>query len=461
MVARNGFEYQDAFLLEQLPVLLSQGAFSHLVSECLGDIEFRYHRPGGGTFCAAIEAKRDQLTVNDVWAEVTRFAEMHDAAPDEFVRFELVCSDYAGAFDSLFNKLKRLRGVAASLNPDSAVLVSAQQEVEDAVVAMGQTAAAARFVRERVSFTKYNDGNVSGAFHAALGQHLPSGNEMRGKERTAFETRCRALVSESVKGVVHRRDLEAALVECAPDLAADWLASATLVQLRPSPSPNIEELWLNVGLFNGDGRSELGSQAWVGLQTRLKGVADFLHASRARTAVALSAKQRMSLAATVGYSFSATRGFTLQMEHNAGAAFDTTKHDRAAGPFFAMSETAGSGEEGVVSISFPYPGQADVVAAAEGLGLRTAPQLHIEGAGVVDGLPALNTAVHEAKAALVAFRAAHRLQRLHLFVKAPSVFAMALGHRLNGAGPVQLYDWVVNEYQPTALLTRKRAANPS
>jgi len=454
VVARQGFEYQDAFLLEQLPALLSHGAFSHLVSECLGDIEFRYHRPGGGTFCAAIEAKREQLSVNEVWAEVARFEEMHDAAPDEFVRFQLVCGDYSGVFDPLFNKLKRLHGVAASLNPDSAVLTAAQQEVEDTIVAMGQTAATARFVMERVSFIKYSDGNVSGAFAAALSQHLPSLDDMGGKQRTAFETRCRTLVNESVKGVVHRRDLEAALLESTPGLAADWLASPTQVQLRPTRSPTIEELWLDVGRFNGDDRGQLGSQAWTDLQSQLKGVAQFVQATRARAAVALSAKQRMSLAATVGYCFSATRGFTLQMEHNAGAAFDTAEHDRAAGPFFTSAEGAGSSDEGVVSISFPYSGQADVAAAAAGLGLLNAPQLHLESAGVIDGLPALNTAVHEAKAALVAFRSARQLRRVHLFVKAPSVFAMALGHRLNGVGPVQLYDWVVNAYQPTALLAQ-------
>lgn len=64
----------------------------------------------------------------------------------------------------------------------------------------------------------------------------------------------------------------------------------------------------------------------------------------------------------------------------------------------------------------------------------------------------LNTAISEAKAALVAFRSRHQLLRVPLFIKAPSVFAMALGHRLNGIGVVQLYDWVDVAYQPTAEL---------
>jgi hypothetical protein len=49
-------------------------------------------------------------------------------------------------------------------------------------------------------------------------------------------------------------------------------------------------------------------------------------------------------------------------------------------------------------------------------------------------------------------RSRHRLSRVHLFIKLPSVFAMALGHRLNGAGFVQRYDWVEVAYQPTGEL---------
>ncbi|MFS2162395.1 SAVED domain-containing protein [Variovorax sp. Varisp62] len=50
------------------------------------------------------------------------------------------------------------------------------------------------------------------------------------------------------------------------------------------------------------------------------------------------------------------------------------------------------------------------------------------------------------------FRSEQKLARLHLFLKAPSFFAMALGHRLNAIGSVQLYDWVDGIYRPSAML---------
>jgi len=63
----------------------------------------------------------------------------------------------------------------------------------------------------------------------------------------------------------------------------------------------------------------------------------------------------------------------------------------------------------------------------------------------------MNLAIHEAKAALVGLRAAHQLQKLHLFVRAPSHFALALGNRLNSLGALQLYGRVDTAYVPTAV----------
>jgi hypothetical protein len=176
-------------------------------------------------------------------------------------------------------------------------------------------------------------------------------------------------------------------------------------------------------------------------------------ASRARRSVRVSAKQRMSLACLVGSCLSATRGFTLSLEHN-GNTFNTARHEKSVSPFFAPAEDepAAGGAEGVVAISFPYDGKADVLAGTGSLGLSGAPKLFLTSAASVADIEMLNTAVHEAKAALAAFRSRHRLARMHLFIKAPSMFAMALGHRLNALGPVQLYDWVDGGYRATALL---------
>lgn len=453
VVARDGFGYQDAFLLQHIPLYLSQGGFSHAVSELLGDVEVRYHRPGGGTFCVLHEAKRNQLTKTEFWAEVARFIELHAAAPDEYVRFVLVCGDFNGNFDPLFRKLERYRGAADSLNSDSSIRESAEADIEATIVGLGQVAAVARFVLERVSFVKYSDADVAGAFANMLVLHLPTMADMRGAEVSTFRGKCKELVDKSTKGLISRRSLESALVESAPDLARAWLGTASKLQLLPEPPEQFEELALDVGLFNGSSRGALGAGKWGEFQEQLTATGQFILASRERRGVMLSAKQRMSLACTVGYCLSATRGFTLQMEHN-GQVLDTQSHERSGDEFFEMSEESRDrpGDEGVAFISFPYPGQDDVLAATRIFGLAAAPKLFLTSVAALTDVGVLNTAVNEAKAALASFRSRHRLSRVHLFIKTPSLFAMAIGHRLNGVGALQLYDWVDGVYQPTAEL---------
>jgi hypothetical protein len=452
-VARDGFGYQDAFLLQHLPLYLSQGGFSHAVSELLGDVEVRYHRPGGGTFCVLHEAKRNQLTKTALWDEIARFIELHAAAPDEYVRFVLVCGDFNRDFDPMLRKLEKYRGPADSLNSDSSIRESAEADIEATIVGLGQIAAVARFVFERVSFVKYSDADVAGAFANMLALHLPTMADMRGSEVSMFRGKCQELVNISTKGLISRRSLETALVESAPDLASAWLGTASELQLLPGPRVRFEELALDVGLFNGSSRGALGAGKWKELQEQLIATGQFILAGRERRGVMLSAKQRMSLACTVGYCLSATRGFTLRMEHN-GQVLDTASHERTGDKFFDVSEESPDqpSDDGVAFISFPYPDQDDVLAATRKFALTTAPKVSLTSVAALTEGGVLNTAVNETKAVLASFRSRHRLSRVHLFIKTPSFFAMAIGHRLNGVGVLQLYDWVDGSYQPTSEL---------
>ncbi|MBS0502052.1 MAG: SAVED domain-containing protein [Proteobacteria bacterium] len=452
VVARDGFEYQDAFLLEHIPRFLAQGAFSQAVSELLGDIEIRYFRPGGGTYCVLYEAKRHRLSKVEFWAEVGRFHELHEKSTDEYVQFVLVCGDFVGEYQAFFRKLERYRGPAVALNADSSIRASAETDILDTIVKLGQTPEMARFVMDRVSFVQYRDDNVDAGFGTRLEEHLSSLNMSR-RETTAFRAKCKELVDTSFRGIVTRKDIEVALVDCAPSVAQVWRATPSDLPLVAAGF-ELGPLALDVAAFNGSSRGNLGQVAWDQLQQRLGEVGDFLHESRTRRGVRLSAKHRMSLACLLGYCFSATRNFTLTVEHN-DQLYDTSVHDRAPGPFFMVTEDAPSmlGSEGVASISFPNGSNADVAVYARAFGLEDSPKLALVSTAVVTDIASLNTAVSEAKMALAEFRGRHQLSRVHLFIKAPAMFAMALGHRLNGVGRIQLYDWDQGKYFSTVQLT--------
>jgi hypothetical protein len=302
------------------------------------------------------------------------------------------------------------------------------------------------------SWTPYREDNVDAGFGTQLEKHLPH-MDLGRRETAAFRARCKKLVDASVRGVVTRKDIEAALVDCAPSVANDWRSTPTELQLTASAF-DLGPLSLDVSAFNSPHRGTLAQTAWEQLQQHLREIGDFLHASRSRRGVRLSAKHRMSLACLLGHSFSATRNFTLLLEHN-DYLFDTSIHDKAAGPFFSARQDPRPtlGLEGFASISFPNGTNDDVAANALAFNLENSPMLSLMSTSVVSDIASLNTAVHEAKLALVDFRARFQLKQVHLFIKAPAIFAAALGHRLNGVGCIQLYDWAEGKYVPTLQLS--------
>lgn len=450
VVARGGFEYQDAFVLQHIPLWLSQSAFSHVVSESLGDVEVCYHRPGGGAIHVFHEAKNHQLTAGEFWDEIARFKTVHDASPTEFPKFVLVCGRFNAVTSPLVAKLDRLRGVGSAFDAGSPILATGRQEVIAWVVKNGQSADTAEFILDHVSFMAYASEHADAAFAGEVARCLPS-IDLTSTQVSALRDKCKRLVAQSSFGPVYRRNLEAVLMEAAGDHAVAWLATPTRVLLAPVAVPAFE-LGLAVGGFNGPDRRLRTVPEWSGLADAATSIGDFLKASRERHCVALDAKQRMSVACLLGYSFSASKGFTLQIEHN-GHVYRTDAHSQASGPFFAegIHRNDENALEGVACIGFPTPVGRDVelVPAAPLSGL---PRLTLSSDKVVDSVEMLNLAVAEAKAALVRFRSELRLDSVHLIIKAPSAFAMALGHRLNGVCPLHLYDWVDNGYVKTIRL---------
>lgn len=225
--------------------------------------------------------------------------------------------------------------------------------------------------------------------------------------------------------------------------------------LIAGPVQGIEELALDVGDLNGDSRDALGVTAWWGIQLRFFSLSEFVKASRTRQAIKVSAKQRISLACVVGFVFSATRGFTLQMEHNHGKYYDTARHERATDTFFEKILISAQQEalEGIVVISFPTPSREDVLAYLSNGPLDGVPKLFLDSTMPIGDGTVFNTSIVEAKGEILAFRGKYQLACIHLFVKAPSFFAMSLGNRLNGVCELLLYDWIEGSYQQTAMIS--------
>jgi hypothetical protein len=452
-IARVGFDYQDAFVLQHLPLWLSQSAFSHVVSEAIGDVEVCYVASGWGVRRVMYEAKNHTLTSTEFWKEVDRFKTAYDKSSSEYVRFALVCRDYNSTTAPLLAKLERLRGVGVSFQVDSVFLADGRKEVIDWAIKNEYRADLAEFVLDHVEFLTYASEHAESAFSGELEKYFPF-LDLSGKQVAPLRERCKAHIARSSFEPVYRRDIEADICEVLARKASRWTSAPVRIHLLNDVVPvPYQSLGLAVGGFTGCDRSARTAAEWAQLFAAATGVGEFVKASSGRRCVALDGKQRMSVACLLGYAFGATRGFILQVEHN-GQEYRTDVHDRAEGEYFAEARTPGDLDvkEGVVCIGFPTPVGADLSLVSSG-SLTELPSLTLDSARVVNGMSTLNLAVSEAKAALVGFRSELGLTKLHLFIKAPSAFAMVLGYRLNAVCTIQLYDWVDGRYVPTALLT--------
>lgn len=451
-VARVGFGYQDAFVLQRIPRWLSQGAFSHVVSEAVGDVEVCYFDHSGSVIHVLHEAKDYALTATQFWDELARFQTIHTASPSEFPRFVLVCRDFKPVVMPLVSKIQRIRGVGSAFSSDSEVLLSDREQVVQWVLKAGHSRELAEFVLAHVDFEAYAAEHAEEAFAGEVAKWLPS-LDLSSKRVSALRDRCKELVSRSSLGPLNRRTLETALEDALGSAASEWVVTPTRLFTGETAIPD-GELGLILGPFNGGDRASRTQVEWDRLTASATLVSRFLKSSRGRKAVAIDGKQRMSVACVLGHAFSATQGHVLQIDHN-GVLYRTDDHTRAAGVFFKLDRQPSAlpeKKEGVVCIGFPTAIGSDW-AVGSSAPLQGLPLLTLSGGNPIDGMKALNIAVAEAKEAMVEFRSSCGLDLIHLFIKAPSVFSMALGHRLNGIGKVQLYDWVDGHYLPTALVT--------
>lgn len=448
-VSRGGMEYQDAFVLQHIPLWLSQGSFSHIVSEAIGDIHVCYYGNNRKIIHTVYEAKNHTLTANQFWEEIQRFKEMHDTAPDEFPWFVLVCRDFNSTVTPFVSKLSRIRGVGTAFASDSVIHQDSINEAIEWAVIKEVPSELAEFAVNRVEFRSYADEHADEAFAGELSKCLPS-IDISSRVVPALRDRLKDLIKQSSFGTIRRAEIESELLN-ALSKKEEWIDTPTPINTVQGVTHR-EQLCIDVSEVNGDRRGDLPPEEWMEFANNAAGIAAFFKESRQRRCIAIDGKQRMSTACVLGHAFGATKSHVLQIEQN-GSIYRTDNHTKAAGKFFNATTNNSNNPvaEAIVCIAFPTAIGNDAARSYPDL-FNKLPTLILNSERAIEGIAVLNTAVAEAKSSIVNLRASSEWDTIHLFMKVPSFFAMALGHRLNGLGRIQLYDWIGNEYKATALI---------
>ena len=449
-IARVGFDYQDAFVLKNLPLWLSESAFSHIVSESIGDVEVCYFSSEKDFQRVMYEAKNHSLTSTDFWKEIKRFKEAFDIPSSEYTRFSLVCPLYTSTLHPFLAQIERIRGVGSSYSADSVILQKSRQDIIQWCSDKGFETSLAEFELDHVDFLSFNAEDSDSVFIGEIEEKL-SNIELTTRKAKQLRDQFKKLISRSSFGPIHRKDFENFICHALEEDRSQWLSDPIKINLSTSTS-QYQDLNLDIRDFNGPDRAQKTSSDWNNLIKKAVSIGDFIHSSGDRRTLLIDGKQRMSTACMLGYVFSATRNFLLEIEHN-GLAYRTDDHKQKEGQFFnkiAPVELQGE-TEAIVTIGFPTAIGKDIDSTINEV--KSLPRLNLESSYAIDNMETLNLAVREAKSALVSFKSENKLSKLHLFIKAPSVFAMVLGHRFNGVCDIQLYDWVDGQYIPTAELS--------
>ncbi len=81
------------------------------------------------------------------------------------------------------------------------------------------------------------------------------------------------------------------------------------------------------------------------------------------------------------------------------------------------------------------------------------PRVHIKGAGAITSTEQANLITGKLKRLISDHLVQSGAKQIELFIAAPALLALFLGHRLNATAPVQCYERVApNQYEPTCLL---------
>lgn len=209
----------------------------------------------------------------------------------------------------------------------------------------------AEFALDYVGFITFNSENSESIFLSEIQDTINI--ELLRSQVKQLKDQFKNLISRSSFGPIYRKDFENFICHALEEDRSQWLLDPIKINLSASSS-QYQDLNLDISDFNGPDRAQKTSSDWNSLIKKAVSIGDFIHNSGDRRTLLIDGKQRMSTACMLGYVFSATRNFLLEIEHN-GLIYRTDDHKQKEGQFFTKIEAVEpQGEtEAIVAIGFP------------------------------------------------------------------------------------------------------------
>lgn len=456
--AGRGFDFQDHYLVAQIPLWLAYEGFTSVMSEAIGDIEVKIYSPGSGESIELIQVKNYRLTPVEFWKEIERFYNIDQGSPGTFRWFRLVAPEFSDEILPLQNGLRRIRSPYNFYPENSGVIQNSLRDFVQMITATGRSPAYAEFlfyrtIVETTSRTMQDQGEA--LFRQNLGQSLPQFGHL---SHQAITNTYRSLLSvvKARNIPIHRKAIEQAIRSSIPEEHHSVTSPVYLHTLHQKDEVTQKQLVIDwILFFGGTSRIYPDLESWsVGVVERLVEIKNFILTQRDVRAIRLTGSRRLSATVAIGSIFSATSGFIISMEHRGGMWWHTDDHQGSNDTIaLKIDQPSGKSDELIVSIGIPQDIHEAVQKYAQANNAAHHPLLNIAFERPIETAMQANAIVEEVKKqireALRKTEAAH----IHLFCAVPSFFALLLGHRLNATATVQCYEYVGNDtYVPTCFL---------
>lgn len=455
--AGQGFDFQDHYLVSQIPCWLERDGFMSLLHEAISDIEVKFFLPGHGENIEMIEAKNHRLTPAIFWDEIDRFYAVDQGSPDTFRWFRLVAPTISDEIASLQHGLRRIRSPYSFYSETSGVIQNSLADFAQLVAAANKPLEYAEFLFNRVLIdtghgTDQKYGEAS--FRQNLGECLPEYHHLPYPIVSVLYTTLLKLVSPRNTPIT-RKAIEETMRACIP---SDQLRPYIPVRLHTAyqaDNTDKKELVLDwFRFFGGSARTYPETTEWdVGVITQLNDIKEFVLHHRSVRHIRITGSRRLSASLAIGHVFSATSGFTITMEHR-DRVLCTNDHAASDDKINLNIEFPQvRGQQLVVCIGIPNDIREAVENFAHKENASHLPILNLSYLSPVENARQANSIIAQSKTAILQSLSHARATHIHLFCAIPSFIALFLGHRLNATAPIQCYEFVAPDtYVPTCVL---------
>lgn len=454
IVAQDGFDYQVAVGLINLPAWLANPGFEQLIFEGLEDVEARFFNPYAPKLhvLERMQAKSGGLNKSEVKAVFDSFKAFDDHHPHTAQLHTLVTPQLPVGLVWVSRDTKRVRNARpfyapfgdVTLATDVQLRTSFQNEFGSALGEFACSAvevklepvtddqqAAARFVASLTAAFPDTDSFPS----SYLKQIFRSLKELAGRRRG--QPLGRTILLEEIRAVLGR-----------PLMPVGGFP----LHIRSSrqEEPHTRALEIDASAFSGPGGKYPPTVTWSDqLTAPLRETSGWLSKTGQRQ-VALSGGYRISTGLLLGWCFRSAIGFELEVPTKEGA-WRTDARGQHSVPGLSVAQ-ASELANGVLNVSVGILRDPSTTLAQAGL--RAEQVLRINLSGPVTSAEMTQALVGQVRSAVSQAVGCLQPGAIHMYFAGPAVVAVALGHRWNAMPRTQLHEFDVErqQYQQTAIL---------